>query len=158
METKASKETLATTIAEHRLFKDLAPRYLALLAEVAMFKEFAADEVIFREGDPANRFYLILDGEVALESARRDGPSVLLQAIGRDDVLGWSWLFPPYYWHFDARATVATKAIFFYGTWLRESCERDHDFGYEMMKRMSAIIIARLQATRKKLAEAEAKL
>ncbi len=158
METKTSKETLATTIAEHRLFKNLAPRYLALLTEVAMFKEFAADEVIFKEGDPANRFYLILDGEVALESARRDDPSVLLQTIGRDDVLGWSWLFPPYYWHFDARATEPTKAIFFYGTWLRENCERDHDFGYEMMKRMSAIIIARLQATRKKLAEAEAKL
>ena len=158
METKASKETLATTIAEQRLFKDLAPRYLALLAEVAMFKEFAAGEVIFREGDPANRFYLILDGEVALESARRDDPSVLLQTIGRDDVLGWSWLFPPYYWHFGARANKPTKAIFFYGTWLRENCERDHDFGYGMMKRMSAIIIERLQATRKKLAEAEEKL
>lgn len=157
METNESKETLAATIAEHRLFKDLAPRYLALLAEVAMFKEFAADEVIFREGDPANRFYLILNGEVALESAKRDSPSVLLQTIGRDDVLGWSWLFPPYYWHFDARATEPTKAIFFYGTWLRENCDRDRDFGYEMMKRMSAIIIARLQATRKKLAEAEAK-
>jgi CRP/FNR family transcriptional regulator, cyclic AMP receptor protein len=157
METKASKEALATTIAEHRLFKELAPQYLALLAEVAMFKDFAADEVIFREGDPANRFYLILDGEVALERAPRDRAPIVLQKIGRDDVLGWSWLFPPYYWHFDARATVPTKAIFFYGTWLRESCERDHDFGYEMMKRMSAIIIARLQATRKKLAEAEVK-
>ena len=65
METNTSNKSLATTIAEHRLFKDLAPRYLALLAEVAMFKEFAADEVIFCEGDPANRFYLILDGEVA---------------------------------------------------------------------------------------------
>src|SRR5215210_3472351 len=104
METNTSDQTLATTIAEHRLFKDLAPRYLALLAEVAMFKEFPADEVIFREGDPANRFYLVLEGEVALESARRDSDPVLLQTIGRDDVLGWSWLFPPYYWHFDARA------------------------------------------------------
>src|SRR6185436_1542211 len=157
METTESKETLAATIAEHRLFKDLAPRYLALLAEVAMFKEFAAGEVIFREGDPANRFYLILDGEVALESPPDEGSPAVLQTIGRDDVLGWSWLFPPYYWHFDARATVPTKAIFFYGTWLRENCERDHDFGYEMMKRMSAVIIARLQATRIKLAEAEAK-
>ena len=157
METNTSNKSLATTIAEHRLFKDLAPRYLALLAEVAMFKEFAAHEVIFREGDPANRFYLILDGEVALESAPKDGRPVMLQTIGRNDVLGWSWLFPPYYWHFDARATAATKAIFFYGTWLRENCERDHDFGYEMMKRMSAIIIERLQVTRRKLAEAEAR-
>ena len=83
---------------------------------------------------------------------------MILQTIGHDDVLGWSWLFPPYYWHFDARVTAATKAIFFYGTWLRENCERDHDFGYEMMKRMSAIIIERLQATRRKLVEAEARL
>ena len=157
METNASNKALGETIAQHRIFKDLEPRYLALLTEVAMFKEFAAGEVIFREGDPANRFYLILDGEVALESAKRDRPAVVLQTIGRDDVLGWSWLFPPYYWHFDARATVPTKAIFFYGTWLRENCERDHDFGYEMMKRMSAIIIERLQATRKKLGGAEAR-
>ena len=157
METNASKESLATTIAEHRLFKDLAPRYLALLAEVAIFKDFAADEVIFREGDSANRFYLILDGEVALESAPKDGRPAIIQTIGRDDVLGWSWLFPPYYWHCDARAIAPTKAIFFYGTWLRENCERDHDFGYEMMKRMSAIIIERLQVTRRKLAEAEAR-
>ena len=157
MKTNTSNKTIGETISEHRIFKDLAPQYLALLAQVALLKDFAADEIIFREGDPANRFYLILDGEVALESARRDRPPVVLQTIGRDDVLGWSWLFPPYYWHFDARATVPTKAIFFYGTWLRENCERDHDFGYEMMKRMSAIIIERLQATRRKLVEIEAK-
>ncbi len=155
MQTNASNESLSETIAQHRLFKDLEPRYLALLADVAMFKEFTKDEIIFREGDPANRFYLILDGEVALESRPRDEAPVILQTISRNDVLGWSWLFPPYYWHFDARATVPTKAIFFYGTWLRENCERDHDFGYEMMKRMSAIIIERLQATRRRLAEAE---
>ena len=152
MSTKTSNESLAETIAGHRLFKDLAPQYLTLLAEVAMFKEFPAGELIFREGDPANRFYLILDGEVALESAAPERPPIVLQTIGRDDVLGWSWLFPPYYWHFDARATVPTRAIFFYGTWLRENCERDHDFGYEMMKRMSAVMIERLQATRRKIA------
>lgn len=158
MKTNETQASLATTIAEHRIFKALAPQYLALLADVAMFKEFAKDEVIFREGDPANRFYLILDGEVALESVSRDRPPVILQTVGRDDVLGWSWLYPPFYWHFDGRATKPTKAIFFYGTWLRENCERDHDFGYEMMKRMSAIIIERLQATRRKLAETETTL
>ena len=157
MNTNPTNETLSATISGHRLFRELEPRYLALLAEVAMFKEFPAGEVIFREGDPANRFYLILDGEVVLESTPPDRPPVVLQTIGRDDVLGWSWLFPPYYWRFDARAVTPTKAIFFYGTWLRDSCERDHDFGYEMIKRMSAVMIERLQATRKKLAEAEAR-
>ncbi len=151
-----SETSLPAIIGEQQLFKGFPTQYLNLLAEAAMLKEFAAGEVIFREGDPANRFYLILDGEVALESAMHEHSPVVLQTIGANDVLGWSWLFPPYYWHFDARATKPTKAIFFYGTWLRESCERDHDFGYEMMKRMAAVIIQRLQATRRKLAETEA--
>ena len=156
MKTASTDKPEAALIAGHALFKGLAARYLALLTEAAMLKEFSAGEVIFREGDPANRFYLILEGEVALEDPSREGSPILLQTIGADDVLGWSWLFPPYYWHFDACATKPTKAIFFYGTWLRDSCERDHDFGYEMMKRMGAVIIQRLQAARKRLAHVEA--
>jgi CRP-like cAMP-binding protein len=157
MKTETQTKPEAALIAEHALFKNLAPQYLALLAETAMVKEFSAGELIFREGDPANRFYLILSGEVALEEPNKDRGSVLLQTIGDNEVLGWSWLFPPFYWHFDARTTKQTKAIFFYGTWLRESCDRDHDFGYEMMKRMTAVIITRLQAARKRLAQSEAR-
>ena len=148
---------LSELISEHPMFKGLAPQYLNLLAEVAMLKEFQADEVIFREGDPANRFYLILEGDIALESSRPESAPVRLQVIGAEDVLGWSWLFPPYYWHFDARALTPTKAIFFYGTWLRENCERDHDLGYELIKRMSAVVIGRLQAVRKRVVELESK-
>lgn len=155
MKTETQTKPEAGLIAEQALFKGLAPQYLALLTETAMVKEFSAGELIFREGDPANRFYLILKGEVALEEPIKDLPSVLLQTIGDNEVLGWSWLFPPFYWHFDARTTQPTRTIFFYGTWLRESCERDHNFGYEMMKRMTAVIITRLQAARKRLAQAE---
>lgn len=114
-------------------------------------------EIIFREGDPANRFYLIERGKVALESSRPEREPVLVQYVGPGDVLGWSWLFPPYYWHFDARAAEATDAIFFYGARLREQCEEDHDLGYELLKRMSAVIIQRLQATRKQLLAAQTK-
>ncbi len=152
-----SARVLTELIAEHPMFKGLAPQYLNLLAEVAMLKDFHAGEVIFREGDPANRFYLILEGDIALESSRPDAAPVQLQTIGAEDVLGWSWLFPPYYWHFDARALTTTKAIFFYGTWLRENCERDHDFGYELIKRMSAVVIERLQTVRKRVVELESK-
>lgn len=149
---------LKDRIASHAFFRDMAPQYLELLAESAMLKEFKAGEVIFKTGDPANRFYLIEVGEVAVESEAKDHANapVAVQVIGRGDVLGWSWLFPPYYWQFDARAVTDTKAIFFYATWLRDSCERDHDFGYEMLKRMSAIIIQRLQTTRQRLVEKEA--
>jgi len=66
-------------------------------------------------------------------------------------VLGWSWLFPPYNWHFSARAVEPTTAIFFYGTRLREECEDDPAFGFELMKRVAAIVIQRLQVTRVQL-------
>jgi CRP-like cAMP-binding protein len=111
-------------------------------------------ELIFRQGDPANRFYLIEQGSVSLESPRHDEPPVAVQIIGPGDVLGWSWLFPPYSWNFDARAIEPTTAIFLYGTRLLEQCEENRDFGYEMMKRMVAVVIHRLQSTRKRLLEA----
>jgi CRP-like cAMP-binding protein len=140
-----------TVLAEHPFLKGLKPEHLRLLADNAMRMHYQPGELIFREGDPANRFYLIEQGQVSLESSRRDEPAVVMQTIGPGDVLGWSWLFPPYYWQFDARATEPTTAIFFYGTRLREQCEQDHDLGYELMKRMAQVIIHRLQATRKRL-------
>jgi CRP-like cAMP-binding protein len=146
-----NRDKLAEIISNHAVFKRLPPEHLAMLLDVAMFTGFKKDEVIFREGDSANRFYLILKGEVALESPIRDAKPVLIQTIGSDDVLGWSWLLPPFYWHFDARATKPTEAIFFYGTWLRETCEKNPAFGYEMMKRMAAVVVNRLQAARKEL-------
>jgi CRP/FNR family transcriptional regulator, cyclic AMP receptor protein len=151
---KRNHETTAvpsveTLIAGHPFLEGLKPAQFQVLAENAMRVHYAPGEFIFLEGSPANRFYLIERGKVSLEFHPQGGPEVSIETIGEGDVLGWSWLFPPYYWHFDARALEPTTAIFFYGTRLREQCEQDHDFGYEMMKRMAAVLIRRLQATRK---------
>ena len=154
---QSSREQLKALIAAHPFAKGLGALHVGALADYAMKAEFTPGQVIFREGELANRFYLLLDGEVVLES-RVNGPEpVVIQTLGAGDVLGWSWMFEPYVWHFDAQALKHTHAIFFYGTWLRENCERDHDFGYEMMKRMSAIVIQRMQAARKQLAQAQAR-
>ena len=123
-----------------------------------MFTKFKPGELIFREGDPANRFYLILEGKVSLESHARETGVTPIQCVEDGEVLGWSWLFPPYYWHFDARAVEATDAVFFYGTPLREECEADHDLGYELVKRMAEVMMKRLQATRRRLIEAPSEL
>ena len=122
-----------------------------------MSVEFKEGELIFEEGSAANRFYLLLSGEVALESPSEEryderGP-IPIETISAGSMLGWSWLFPPYYWHFDARAISPVKAIFFYGTRLRAQCENDHDLGYELMKRVTETFIERLQATRKQLSK-----
>jgi CRP-like cAMP-binding protein len=147
----ATSRALAVAIAEHPFLRDLSPDHLRVLADNAMRVQFEAGDFIFREGDPANRFYLIESGQVALESRSAEEPPVVIQTIGPGDVLRWSGLFPPYYWHFDARATEATGAIFFYGTRLREQSEDDHDLGYVLMTRVTSVVIQRLQATRKQL-------
>ena len=141
----------ANVLAAQPFLKGLSAPYLDLLAQQSMPSEFKAGEFILQEGSPANRFYLIQEGRVEIESELENGGTVHVQTLGRGDALGWSWMFPPYYWRFNARAVTPTKAIFFYGTRLRELCEENHDFGYELMKRISDILIRRLQAERQQM-------
>jgi CRP/FNR family cyclic AMP-dependent transcriptional regulator len=149
-------KAIASVLAEHPFLKGLKPEHLQVLVDNAMRMHYQPGDFIFYEGDPANRFYLIEKGKVLLEAHPRDEVHVPVQTIGAGDVLGWSWLFPPYHWHFDARALEPTTAIFIYGTRLREACEQDHDFGYDLMKRMTQVVMKRLQATRKQLLAAHA--
>ena len=149
-----SSPSLGGAIAEHPFWKGMSPDHIKILTDCAMYSRFEAGQLIFEEGDPANRFYVILEGKVVLESYVRERGTVLIQTLGAGDVLGWSWLFPPYYWHFDARTVEPTKAIFFYGTRLRENCEEDHEFAYQLLRRTAEVVINRLQATRRQLLEA----
>jgi CRP-like cAMP-binding protein len=147
----SAEKAVDIVLGEHLFLRGMKPAHLRLLSENAMRMRYAPGELIFREGDPANRFYLIERGAVALESQSRDEAPVRMQTLGAGDVLGWSWLFPPYYWHFGARAVEPTTAIFLYGTRLREACEQDSEFGYDLMKRVTQVVIQRLQSTRKQL-------
>ena len=121
-----------------------------------MQTQWTAGQLIFSEGDQANRFYLIQHGKVLLQIPGVNNIDVPIQSIGDGEVLGWSWLFPPFYWHFEARALEPTTALFLYGTRLREECEADHDLGYDLMKRVVQVVIQRLQATRHQLLEIHA--
>ena len=142
-------DSLKPIVSEHPFLRSLAPAYLDILAECADERGFREGELIFREGDIADRFYLIDQGKVALESQMRPRGLLVVQELGPHDVLGWSWLFPPYIWHFQARAVEATKTLSFNGAHLLVACERDHEFGYDLMKRLAQVLIRRLQATQK---------
>src|SRR5450755_4224296 len=148
-----NRDDLDTDVAAHPFLLGLSEHHVRLLADCAVRVDFEADQVVFREGETANRFYLIERGEVALESNTAGGKTVAIDTIGDGDLLGWSWLFPPHVWRFTARATKRTTAIFFYGTVLREYCEKDHTLGYELLKRMSEVMTRRLQSTRGRLLE-----
>ena len=139
-----------TILAAQPFLKGLSKQQLEMMSNNAMEVEFPVGKMIFNEGLPAHRFYVILKGEVALESSggKKYGKPDLIQTIKTGDVMGWSWLFPPYLWNFDARAVKPTKAIIFFATTLREQCEKDPRLGYELMKRVAKVVINRLQATR----------
>jgi CRP-like cAMP-binding protein len=143
-------KSLERAVTKHPFLTGMNEKQLKTLAAHAMQVHFEAGELVFKTGDPANRFYLIQHGRVVLESQSVDSP-VPIQVIGDGDVLGWSWLFEPYIWHFNARVLRPTSSIFFYGTRLRLLCESEHDLGYEMMKRITQVVIQRLQAAREQL-------
>ena len=144
---------LLELITHQRFFKGMSESHLRLLAESAMVTEFKGGQWIFRQGDPANRFYLILEGKVLIESEVKERGMVPIRTFGPGDDLAWAWLFPPYYMHFSARAIEPTRAIFFYGTRLREQCEANHELGYQLMKRIAEIVVQNLNATQKRLLE-----
>jgi CRP-like cAMP-binding protein len=151
IETRVEAEPMATRVALHPFLVGMNQKQLALLTGCAMAVQFQKGQVIFREGELANRFYLIETGKVTLESSGGEGNPVVIDTIGAGDLLGWSWMFQPYTWHFTARAAEVTTAIFFYGTILREYCEDDHSLGYELLKRMSLVMNRRMQAARNKM-------
>lgn len=144
-------QTLEPILAQHPFFQDLNPAYQHLLVECAGNVRFRAGEYLFREGDAADRFYLIRHGRVALQVLIPGrGPSTIA-TIEAGEMLGWSWLFPPHRWLFDAQATVLTRALGFDGQCLRTKCDADHDLGYTLMQQFARIVVQRLQATRLQL-------
>jgi CRP-like cAMP-binding protein len=142
---------IATRVALHPFLAGMNRVQLALLTDCAMATQFKKGQTILQEGEFANRFYLIESGTVALQSLDDFSEPLVIETIRSGDLLGWSWMFPPYTWQFTARTVEATTAIFFYGTILPEYCEKDHSLGYELLKRMSAVMVKRLQAARKNM-------
>lgn len=143
--------TLEPIIRQHPFFQGLDERYLKLIVGCARNVRFDVDEAIFREGEPADQFYLIREGRVAVQVNVPGRGAITLQTVDAGDVLGWSWLFPPYRWRFSARALQPTRALAFDAQCLRAKCERDHDLGYELVKRFARVVTERLEAARLQL-------
>ena len=142
-------QKIKTILAKHPIFKGLDKRYIQLISDHASTVSFNPGDLIFREGDEADLFHVILQGKVALEVILApDRDPITIQNIGEGDVLGWSWLFPPHRRRFDARVITPTQAIAVDGKFLRKKCEEDHDLGYELMKRFALLIEQRLRAVR----------
>jgi CRP/FNR family cyclic AMP-dependent transcriptional regulator len=144
-------EGMDKVVREHRFFADLDEPTIALLAGCARNVRFEPGEYLFRTGEPADEFYLIRHGRVALDVVAPGRTGVTFQTAGEGEIVGVSWLLPPYRWIHDARAVDLVRAIGMDAKCLRGKCDADHDLGYEMMMRFVPLLVARLQATRMQL-------
>lgn len=140
-------KTVGEIVRDHPFFEGLEGRFCDVICGCAANAHFQPGDHLFHEGDPADQFYLIREGCVALEIAG-PGRAVTFQTLHRGEIVGVSWLVPPYRWSFDARATEFTRAIAMDAACLRGKCEADHDLGYALMKRFMPVLIERLQSTR----------
>jgi CRP-like cAMP-binding protein len=143
--------TIEAVLHDVPLFEGLPPESLELIAGCGSHVRFREGESLFREGDPADTFFVIRHGSVVLEQFVPGRGPVTIETIESGDVVGWSWLFPPYRWHFDARALSLVRATAFDGACLRAKCDADPALGYDLMRRFAQVLIERLQWTRLRL-------
>jgi CRP-like cAMP-binding protein len=135
----------------HPFFAGLDSRYLDLLAYYAWDVGFSDGTFLFREGQPAEKFFLIREGKVSLETASPGTGAIVVQTVGPGEVAGFSWLLEPHRWEFDGRAIGTVTAVGLDGARLREACDKDPVLGYELMRRFARLATRRMQAARMRL-------
>ncbi len=135
-------------LSTHEFFSGLDDDSIQFLAGCAREKRVEKGDVLFRQGDSADKFYLLRNGEVSVHVPALVGPVLEIQSLGQDQVLGWSWLIQPYRWSFQARVMQDTDIIEFDGNAIRAQCESDPRFGYALFKRFAALMSERLAAAR----------
>jgi CRP-like cAMP-binding protein len=148
-----TESSIQQRLADSTFFAALAPEHIAFLSEHAKAARLDNNEVLFRYDDRASHFYLIMSGHISVEVAAIEGPALELQDLGPGAVVGWSWLISPHKWSFQARAKVPVDVIEFDGDAVLAHCEQNPRFGYELLKRFSALMSERLHFARRRMME-----
>ena len=146
-----SVRTLEQTLREHPFFEGVGTEVVTLLSGCGRNVHFRPDEIVFREGEPADHFYLVREGRVAVQLHEVATGASIIDTVDDGEVLGFSWLVPPYRWLFDARATTHTKAVEFDAVCLRAACASDPAVGYALMSQVASTMHERLEAARIRL-------
>ncbi|MDR3473102.1 MAG: cyclic nucleotide-binding domain-containing protein [Devosia sp.] len=141
-------EGIDSILAEHAFFAGMSPEQSRIISGCARNHRFDAGQYLFHEGAPADEFFLIRHGQVALEIVQPGHAPIVFETLDVGEVVGASWLVPPYRWMFDARAVDLVRAIGIDAACLRDKCDADSRLGYEMMKRFLPVLVSRLHATR----------
>lgn len=143
--------TIHDILTQQPFFDRLNPDQVRALAETARYRRFRPNELVFHDGNLANRFYLIVKGSVSLEATAADGQPVRFQAAGPGELLGWTWMHANDVRELRARALEPTEVIYFCSSQLTRQCDQDQSLGYQLFRRVSENAMQRLQTARRQL-------
>lgn len=146
-----SIRSIDALLADVPVFAGIRPEDLELIAGCATNVHFAAGEQILRAGGPADVFYVVRSGTVAIELFTARGRAMTIETLHEGDLFGWSSLTPPHVWEFDARAVDTVRAIAFDAACLRGKFDANHELGYQLLTRFAQVMTRRLHATRVRL-------
>ena len=135
-------------LADHPFLRGMADGHLAVLSRVCWVAPVRQGHLLFAEGDTAHRFWLIRTGHVSLDLHAPGDRQLIVETLGQGDLLGLSWLVPPYQWQFSATAVHDTMTFEFNADAVREACGSDPGLGYQLLQRVMSAASSRLQATR----------
>jgi CRP/FNR family transcriptional regulator, cyclic AMP receptor protein len=141
-------DTIHAYLAQHPFFAGLPSHYLTLLSSHATFQTFTPQQRVFKQDTDADKFFIVRSGKVTLEIPAVSGEPLTIQTVGDGDLLGWSWLIPPYRWLFEARAITPSTLVVMDGVKLRAACDNDPKLGYDLLRRFAVLMSERLSASR----------
>ena len=146
-----SNHLIQDYLSTHAFFSGLNDNFMKFLSNSATELKIKKGDVLFQQGEGADKFYLLRNGQISVQVPALMGPTLEIQTLGEDQMLGWSWLIPPYRWNFQARAAEESYLLEFDGSAILARCEEDPKFGYELLKRFARLMSERLDAARQKM-------
>jgi CRP/FNR family transcriptional regulator, cyclic AMP receptor protein len=138
-------------LTAHEFFSGFSDDVLKFLCECSSTREIKKGQILFRQGENADKFYVVRNGCISIQMPAIMGPTLEIQTLGKDQVLGWSWLISPYQWNFQTKAEEDSELLQFDGTAILARCEQEPKFGYELLKKFAGLMSVRLNAARQKM-------
>jgi CRP-like cAMP-binding protein len=146
-----SNQSITEYLSAHEFFSEFSDDSLKFLCECSSTREIKKGQILFLQGENADKFYVVRNGRISIQMPAIMGPALEIQTVDKDQVLGWSWLISPYQWNFQAKAEEDSELLQFDGTAILARCEQEPKFGYELLKKFAALMSVGLNAARQKM-------
>jgi CRP/FNR family transcriptional regulator, cyclic AMP receptor protein len=146
-----SNQSTSEYLSAHAFFSEFSDDLLKFLCECSSMHEIKMGQTLFRQGENADKFYVVRSGRISLQMPAIMGPILEIQTLDKDQVLGWSWLISPYKWNFQTKAEEDSQLLQFDGAAILARCEQEPKFGYELLKKFAALMSVGLNAARLKM-------